>query len=236
MSALGGKHVAFMCFRCGYKNSHLGRSQAVVINFAIPAPQNRPHCVTFRFAANTEPACWDQGRPRSRPAADCAHARELPNRPAAPGRSDRRQKTHDVPFSGWSDRLTSENCHRLSPVRRARHQSSSVPLQRVLSVVACRALPSISESPAPLNRLPIGYVVAELSAERPSEPLLLASAVVRAFVTKNTVSASDLPKLIALVHQAFADLRAPAAPAEVEAAKPAVSVRKVHYAGLPDLS
>ena len=58
-------------------------------------------------------------------------------------------------------------------------------------------------------------------------PLLeLTSAVVSAYVTKNTVSASDLPKLIGEVYQALAALGAPAEPAEVEAQKPAVSVRK----------
>jgi predicted transcriptional regulator len=54
----------------------------------------------------------------------------------------------------------------------------------------------------------------------------LTSAVVSAFVTKNTVSASDLPKLIGEVYQALAGLGAPAEPTAVEAQKPAVSVRK----------
>lgn len=66
----------------------------------------------------------------------------------------------------------------------------------------------------------------EISVEGPSELVELTCAVVSAFVTKNNVSASDLPKLIAEVHQAFAGLGAPAAPAEIETAKPAVSVRK----------
>ena len=66
----------------------------------------------------------------------------------------------------------------------------------------------------------------EISVEGPSELVDLTCAVVSAFVTKNNVSASDLPKLIADVHQAFAGLNAPAAPLEAEAAKPAVSVRK----------
>jgi predicted transcriptional regulator len=68
--------------------------------------------------------------------------------------------------------------------------------------------------------------VSEISTEGLSELVELTCAVVSAFVTKNNVSASDLPKLIADVHQAFATLGAPAAPIEVEAAKPAVSVRK----------
>jgi predicted transcriptional regulator len=68
--------------------------------------------------------------------------------------------------------------------------------------------------------------VTEISVEGPSELVDLTCAVVSAFVTKNNVSASDLPKLIADVHQAFAGLGAPAAPLEVEATKPAISVRK----------
>jgi predicted transcriptional regulator len=68
--------------------------------------------------------------------------------------------------------------------------------------------------------------VTDISIEGPSELVELTCAVVGAFVTKNNVSASDLPKLIADIHQAFAGLGAPAAPLELEAAKPAVSVRK----------
>jgi predicted transcriptional regulator len=68
--------------------------------------------------------------------------------------------------------------------------------------------------------------VTEIFAEGPSELVDITCAVVSAFVTKNTVSASDVPKLIAEVYQAFAALGAPTAPAEVEAAKPAVSIRK----------
>ena len=66
----------------------------------------------------------------------------------------------------------------------------------------------------------------EIDAEGPSELVELTCAVVSAFVTKNTVSASDLPKLIADVHKAFAGLGAPEAPVELEAAKPAVAIRK----------
>ena len=62
--------------------------------------------------------------------------------------------------------------------------------------------------------------------EAPASLAELTTEVVSAFVTKNTVSTSDLPKLIGDVYQALALLGAPAAPAVVEAAKPAVSVRK----------
>jgi predicted transcriptional regulator len=68
-------------------------------------------------------------------------------------------------------------------------------------------------------------VADHLIDERPSLPELT-TAVVSAFVTKNTVSAADLPKLITDVHEALAMLGAPAAPEAVETLKPAVSVRK----------
>lgn len=53
----------------------------------------------------------------------------------------------------------------------------------------------------------------------------LTSDIVSAFVANNSVSSTELPTLIATVHQAFVQLSKPAAP-EPEKPQPAVSIRK----------
>jgi predicted transcriptional regulator len=60
----------------------------------------------------------------------------------------------------------------------------------------------------------------------PLERVDLTADIVGAYVSRNAVSITDLPKLIADVHDALTVLGAPAMPAEAEAPKPAVSIRK----------
>jgi predicted transcriptional regulator len=50
--------------------------------------------------------------------------------------------------------------------------------------------------------------------------------VVSAYVGANTVAAADLPSLIHSVHRALSDLSAAAAPVEVAAKEPAVSIKR----------
>lgn len=54
----------------------------------------------------------------------------------------------------------------------------------------------------------------------------LTAEVVSAYVSNNTVAATDLPNLIAEVHTALGKTSEPEAPPEPEKQKPAVSIRK----------
>ncbi len=65
------------------------------------------------------------------------------------------------------------------------------------------------------------------TSERSGDKLIeLSASVVSAYVSHNALSASDLPKLIAQVHAAFAGLGAVAAPEAVAELRPAVSPKK----------
>src|SRR3954468_13756775 len=54
----------------------------------------------------------------------------------------------------------------------------------------------------------------------------LTTDVIAAYVTKNSISASDLPSLISSVHAAITGLTAPAAGPEAEKPVPAVPIKK----------
>lgn len=54
----------------------------------------------------------------------------------------------------------------------------------------------------------------------------LSTEIVSAYVSHNALSVTDLPKLIADVHNALAGLRSPGAPEPAEELKPAVPIRK----------
>ena len=60
-----------------------------------------------------------------------------------------------------------------------------------------------------------------------TDTITLASQIVSAYVSKNSLQASDLPALISAVHQSLVKLGQPEAPAEAPAdLKPAVPVKK----------
>jgi|SwirhisoilCB2_FD_contig_81_876555_length_1140_multi_2_in_0_out_0_1 predicted transcriptional regulator len=68
--------------------------------------------------------------------------------------------------------------------------------------------------------------MAELSSQDQESLVALTCDVVGAYVSKNALSASDLPKLIGEVHQALASLGTKVEPVEIELLKPPVSIRK----------
>jgi len=65
----------------------------------------------------------------------------------------------------------------------------------------------------------------ELAATSP-DVVELTAEVIAAYVTKNSISVSDLPSLISSVHAAITGLTAPAAAPEAEKPVPAVPIKK----------
>ena len=68
--------------------------------------------------------------------------------------------------------------------------------------------------------------MAELSSQDQESLVALTCDVVGAYVSKNALSASDLPKLIGEVHLALTSLGTKVEPVEIEAPRPPVSIRK----------
>ena len=64
------------------------------------------------------------------------------------------------------------------------------------------------------------------ASEYESDLIELSTEIVSAYVSHNSVSASDLPKLIADIHGALRSLQSNEVPVTVEELKPAVPVRK----------
>lgn len=65
-----------------------------------------------------------------------------------------------------------------------------------------------------------------MNERKDSNFIELAAGIVSAYVSKNTVAASDLPKLIQDVHDALARLGAPQLPLAQESLRPAVPPKK----------
>ena len=66
----------------------------------------------------------------------------------------------------------------------------------------------------------------DMLADKTNDLVELTTAIVSAYVTKNALSPSDVPKLIADIYGALNALGAPAVVAPAEVARPAVSIRK----------
>ena len=66
----------------------------------------------------------------------------------------------------------------------------------------------------------------DMLADKTDDLVELTVAIVTAYVSKNALGSSDVPKLIADIYGALCALGVPAAVAPIELAKPAVSIRK----------